>query len=130
MTYDTGESVFYTYDAAGNLLRIDIGAGPPEYGVSGYIRDEGGNPLADALAKHPLHFDDLVVNLVRAGEQAGVLETLLDKIATYKEKTEALKGKIKKAMIYPAAVIVVAFVVTAILLIFVVPQFEDLFSSD
>jgi type IV pilus assembly protein PilC len=80
---------------------------------------EGGSALAEALAKHPLHFDDLFVNLVEAGEQAGALETLLDKIATYKEKTEAIKKKIKKALTYPAAVLVVAFVVTIILLIFV-----------
>ena len=88
---------------------------------------EGGSALAEALAKHPLHFDDLFVNLVEAGEQAGALETLLEKIATYKEKTEAIKKKIKKALTYPAAVLVVAFVVTAILLIFVIPSFEDLF---
>jgi type IV pilus assembly protein PilC len=85
--------------------------------------------LAEALAKHPLHFDDLFVNLVEAGEQAGALETLLDKIATYKEKTEAIKKKIKKALTYPAAVLVVAFVVTIILLIFVIPAFEDLFQG-
>jgi type IV pilus assembly protein PilC len=90
---------------------------------------EGGSSLREALAKHPLYFDDLVLNLVEAGEQAGALETLLDKIATYKEKTEALKKKIKKALTYPAAVIVVAFVVTAILLIFVIPAFEDLFKG-
>ena len=90
---------------------------------------ESGTSLADSLAKHPLYFDDLVVNLVNAGEQSGVLETLLDKIATYKEKTEYLKAKIKKAMFYPTAVIVVAFIVTAILLIFVVPQFEALFNN-
>jgi len=90
---------------------------------------ESGSNLADSLAKHPLYFDDLVCNLVEAGEAAGVLDTLLDKIATYKEKTEALKSKIKKAMTYPAAVIVVAVIVTAILLIFVVPQFEALFSG-
>jgi len=90
---------------------------------------EGGTALADAFSKHPLHFDDLVVNLVEAGEQAGALETLLDKIATYKEKTEALKKKIKKALTYPAAVLVVAFVVTTILLIFVIPAFEDLFQG-
>jgi type IV pilus assembly protein PilC len=90
---------------------------------------ESGTSLADSLAKHPLYFDDLVVNLVNAGEQSGVLETLLDKIATYKEKTEILKAKIKKAMFYPSAVIVVAFIVTAILLIFVVPQFEALFNN-
>ena len=90
---------------------------------------ESGTALSDALGKHPLHFDALVVSLVNAGEQAGVLETLLDNIATYKEKTEALKAKIKKAMFYPTAVIVVAVIVTAILLIFVVPQFEDLFNN-
>jgi len=90
---------------------------------------EGGSALAEALAKHPLYFDDLFVNLVEAGEQAGALETLLDKIATYKEKTEALKKKIKKALTYPAAVLVVAFAVTTILLIFVIPAFEDLFQG-
>ncbi|MFN2308143.1 MAG: type II secretion system F family protein [Gammaproteobacteria bacterium] len=90
---------------------------------------EGGSNLADSLRKHPLYFDDLVCNLVEAGEAAGVLDTLLDKIATYKEKTEALKSKIKKALFYPAAVVVVAFIVTAILLIFVVPQFESLFAN-
>jgi type IV pilus assembly protein PilC len=90
---------------------------------------EGGSALAEALAKHPIYFDDLFVNLVEAGEQAGALETLLDKIATYKEKTEAIKKKIKKALTYPAAVLVVAFVVTAILLIFVIPSFEDLFKG-
>ncbi|MDH3561569.1 MAG: type II secretion system F family protein, partial [Gammaproteobacteria bacterium] len=90
---------------------------------------ESGTSLSESLAKHPVYFDDLVISLVNAGEQAGVLETLLDKIATYKEKTEYLKSKIKKAMFYPAAVIVVAVIVTAILLIFVVPQFEELFTS-
>lgn len=90
---------------------------------------EGGSALAEALGKHPLYFDDLFVNLVEAGEQAGALETLLDKIATYKEKTEAIKKKIKKALTYPAAVLVVAFVVTIILLIFVIPAFEDLFQG-
>ena len=90
---------------------------------------ESGNALATALGKHPLYFDDLFCNLVHAGEQAGVLETLLNKIATYKEKTEALKGKIKKAMFYPTAVMVVAFIITAILLIFVIPQFQTVFSA-
>ncbi len=90
---------------------------------------EGGNTFADALAKHPLQFDDLYVNLVTAGEHAGILETLLEKIATYKEKTESMKAKIKKAMFYPIAVVVVAFIITAILLIFVVPQFESMFSN-
>jgi len=90
---------------------------------------EGGNSLANALAKHPLYFDDLFVNLVAAGEQAGALETLLDKIATYKEKTEAIKKKIKKALFYPTAVMVVAIIVTAILLVFVIPEFENLFKG-
>lgn len=88
---------------------------------------ESGNTLADALAKHPLHFDELFVNLVRAGEAGGILETLLDKIATYKEKTEVIKSKIKKALFYPTAVLVMAFVVTAVLMIFVIPQFAALF---
>nr|WP_298724648.1 type II secretion system F family protein [uncultured Steroidobacter sp.] len=90
---------------------------------------ESGTSLHEALGKHPLHFDDLFVNLVEAGEQAGALETLLDKIATYKEKTEALKKKIKKALFYPAAVLAVAVIVTVILLIFVIPQFESLFKG-
>ena len=90
---------------------------------------EGGSSLAAALAKHPLHFDDLYVNLVTAGEQAGALETLLEKVATYKEKTEAIKKKVKKALFYPAAVVVVAFIVTAILLIYVIPEFESLFQG-
>ena len=90
---------------------------------------ESGSTLADTLRKHPVHFDELVCNLVAAGEQAGILEGLLDKIATYKEKTESMKAKIKKALTYPAAVVVVAFVVTAILLIFVVPQFQSLFEG-
>src|SRR3990170_8693769 len=90
---------------------------------------EGGSALAEALGKHPLYFDDLFVNLVEAGEQAGALEALLDKIATYKEKTEALKKKIKKALFYPAAVLGVAIIVTAILMIFVIPEFEALFKG-
>jgi type IV pilus assembly protein PilC len=90
---------------------------------------EGGTALAKALGKHPLHFDDLYVNLVEAGEQAGALETLLGEIATYKEKTEAIKKKVKKALFYPAAVVAVAFVVTAILLIYVIPEFENLFQG-
>jgi type IV pilus assembly protein PilC len=90
---------------------------------------ESGTSLHEALSKHPLYFDDLFVNLVEAGEQAGALETLLDKIATYKEKTEALKKKIKKALFYPAAVMAVAVIVTTILLVFVIPQFESLFKG-
>src|SRR6202171_5189551 len=90
---------------------------------------EGGSTLHESLAKHPLYFDDLFVNLVEAGEQAGALETLLDKIATYKEKTEALKKKIKKGLFYPIAVLCVAIIVSIILLVFVIPQFEELFKG-
>ena len=90
---------------------------------------EGGTSLHEALAKHPLYFDDLYVNLVEAGEQAGALESLLDKIATYKEKTEALKKKVKKALFYPAAVLAVAVIVTVVLLVFVIPQFEALYKG-
>ena len=90
---------------------------------------KAGNPLSSALRKHPLYFDDLYCDLVYTGEQSGALETIYDRIATYKEKAEALKSKIKKAMFYPIAVLVVAFIVTTILLIFVVPQFEEIFSS-
>lgn len=90
---------------------------------------EAGATFAEALKKYPLYFDALFVNLVNAGEQSGALETMLHKLATYKEKTEALKAKVKKAMTYPISVLVVAFIVTAILLIFVVPQFEEVFSG-
>ena len=90
---------------------------------------ENGTSLADSLARHPLYFNELFVNLVTAGEQAGALESLLDKIATYLEKTEAIKKKIKKAMFYPAAVLVVAAIVTTILLVFVIPEFENLFQG-
>jgi type IV pilus assembly protein PilC len=90
---------------------------------------EAGGTLAEALGKHPAHFDRLYINLVTAGEAAGILESILHKIATYLEKTQALKSKIKAAMFYPTAVIVVAFVITAILMIFVIPQFESLFKG-
>ncbi|HZX79760.1 MAG TPA: type II secretion system F family protein [Lysobacter sp.] len=90
---------------------------------------QGGMSFSEALAKHPVQFDELYQNLVRAGEAAGVLETVLDTIATYKENLEALKGKIKKAMFYPAMVVAVAIIVSGILLVFVVPQFEDVFKG-
>lgn len=88
-----------------------------------------GNSLANSLRKKPQYFDDLYCNLVDAGEQSGALETLLDRVATYKEKTESLKAKIKKAMTYPIAVVVVAVIVSAILLIKVVPQFKSVFEG-
>jgi type IV pilus assembly protein PilC len=111
-----------------------IGAGHEKPAMQKLVLDikadiEGGTSLHEALAKHPLYFDDLFVNLVEAGEQAGALEGLLDKIATYKEKSEAVKKKVKKALFYPAAVLVVAVIVTVVLLIFVIPQFEDLFKG-
>lgn len=90
---------------------------------------ESGSSLSEAIGKHPVQFDELYRNLVRAGESAGVLETVLDTIASYKENIETLKGKIKKALFYPAVVIAVAILVSAVLLIFVVPQFEGVFKQ-
>lgn len=90
---------------------------------------EGGSALNEALGKYPVQFDELYRNLVRAGESAGVLDTVLDTIATYKENIENIKGKIKKAMFYPAAVLAVALIVASILLIFVIPQFETVFKN-
>ena len=90
---------------------------------------EGGSTLYESLGKFPVQFDELFCNLVKAGESAGVLDTVLDTVATYKENVEALKGKIKKALFYPALVLAVALLVSAILLIFVVPQFEDVFKN-
>ena len=85
--------------------------------------------LAEALGKHRLQFNDLYVNLVTAGEQAGILDALLDRLATYKEKTQAIISKIKSALFYPISVLVVAFIVTAVIMIFVVPSFKSMFSS-
>jgi type IV pilus assembly protein PilC len=95
------------------------------------IRDSisGGSSLYEALGRHPLQFDDLYRNLVKAGEGAGVLDTVLDTLATYKERIEALKGKIRKAMFYPAGILAIAVLVSSILLIFVIPQFEDVFAN-
>ncbi|MDR7069571.1 type IV pilus assembly protein PilC [Pseudoxanthomonas japonensis] len=90
---------------------------------------EGGSSLYEAISKHPVQFDELYRNLVRAGESAGVLETVLDTIASYKENLEALKGKIKKALFYPTAVMAVAILVCAVILIYVVPVFEDTFKG-
>jgi len=90
---------------------------------------ESGTNLTTALGRHPLYFDALFCNLVAAGETAGILDSILEKIATYKEKIEGIKSKIKSALFYPTAVVVVAFIITAILLIFVIPQFESLFKG-
>lgn len=96
-------------------------------GIKGDV--EAGNNLTEALKKHPLQFNSLYTNLVEAGEHAGILEAILHKLATYMEKTEALKSKIKAALFYPAAVIVAAVIVVSILMIFVIPQFSELFSD-
>lgn len=96
-------------------------------GVKGDV--EAGNSLVDALRKRPLQFNDLYCNLIEAGEHAGILEAILHKLATYMEKTEALKSKIKAALFYPAAVVVVAGIVVTILMIFVIPQFQSLFEG-
>ena len=90
---------------------------------------ETGSSLSGAFRKYPLHFDALFCNLVAAGEQAGILDTLLDRLATYKEKIIAIKSKIKSALFYPISIIVVAFVITAVIMIFVIPAFKELFSS-
>lgn len=111
---------------------ISRGADNPSLAkLVGTIRDdiEDGITLAEALARHPRYFDDLFVNLVAAGETSGALDNLLDKIATYREKTEAIKAKVRKALYYPGAVITVAVIVMGILLYFVVPQFQSLFQG-
>ena len=90
---------------------------------------ETGNNLASAFRKFPLFFDNLFCNLVAAGEQAGILDTLLDRLATYMEKTLAVKSKIKSALFYPISILVVAFIITAVIMIFVIPAFKELFSS-
>lgn len=111
-----------------------VGRGASNPAVSKLLLDiktdvETGNSLNAAFRKHPLYFDPLYCNLVEAGEQAGILETLLDRLATYKEKILAIKGKIKGAMFYPVAVIVVAFIVITVIMIFVIPQFKETFKS-
>ena len=111
-----------------------IGSGAKNKSVAKLMESIGdevkaGVPLSQSLRKHPRYFDDLYCDLVASGEQSGALDKIFDRVALYKEKAEALKSKIKKAMFYPIAVLVVAVIVTSILLIFVVPQFKDIFSS-
>ncbi|MES2499394.1 MAG: type II secretion system F family protein [Pseudomonadota bacterium] len=111
-----------------------VGKGHNNPAVSKLLGDikadvETGSSLSAAFRKYPLYFDNLFCNLVGAGEQAGILDTLLDRLATYKEKIQAIKGKIKSALTYPISILVVAFAITAIIMIFVIPAFKELFSS-
>jgi type IV pilus assembly protein PilC len=111
-----------------------VGKGAPNAAVGKLLMDiktdvETGSALNQAFRKYPLYFDQLYCNLVEAGEQAGILDELLDRLATYKEKTQAIISKIKKALFYPISVLVVAFIVTAVIMIFVVPQFKQVFTS-
>lgn len=111
-----------------------VGKGHSNPQVSKLLADikadvETGSSLSASFRKYPLYFDNLYCNLVGAGEQAGILDTLLDRLATYKEKILAIKGKIKSALVYPISIIVVAFIITAVIMIFVIPAFKQLFSS-
>jgi type IV pilus assembly protein PilC len=111
-----------------------VGRGNANPSVTKLLNDirsdvETGTSLSAAFRKHPLYFDSLYCNLVEAGEAAGILESLLDRLATYMEKTEAIKSKIKSALMYPTAVLIVAFVVVSLIMIFVIPSFKEVFSS-
>ncbi|MBI3523415.1 MAG: type II secretion system F family protein [Betaproteobacteria bacterium] len=111
-----------------------VGKGASNAAVSKLLMDiktdvESGSSLTIAFRKYPLYFDPLFCNLVGAGEQAGILDSLLDRLATYKEKIQAIKGKIKSALFYPISIIVVAFIITAVIMIFVIPQFKSIFTS-
>ena len=111
-----------------------VGRGNPNVSVTKLLNDvrtdvETGTSLSSAFRKYPLYFNTLYCNLVEAGEQAGILEGLLDRLAVYLEKTEAIKSKIKSALMYPISVLVVAFVVVAVIMIFVIPAFKEVFAS-
>jgi type IV pilus assembly protein PilC len=111
-----------------------VGKGAPNPAVGKLVYEiktevETGSSLAQAFRKYPLYFDQLFCNLVQAGEQAGILETLLDRLATYQEKILAIQSKIKSALFYPVAIIVVAFIITAVIMIFVIPAFKEVFSN-
>src|SRR5215207_9863445 len=111
-----------------------VGRGNPNASVTKLLNDvrtdvETGTSLSSAFRKYPMYFDNLYCNLVEAGETAGILEGLLDRLATYMERTEAIKSKIKAALMYPIAVVVVAFVVVSVIMIFVIPAFKEVFSS-
>jgi type IV pilus assembly protein PilC len=111
-----------------------VGKGAPNPAIGKLVYEiktevETGSSLAQAFRKYPLYFDQLFCNLVQAGEQAGILETLLDRLATYQEKILAIQSKIKAALFYPIAIIVVAFIITAVIMIFVIPAFKEVFSN-
>ena len=111
-----------------------VGRGNPNPSVTRLLNEirqdvETGTSLSIAFRRHPMYFDDLYCNLVEAGESAGILESLLDRLATYMEKTEAIKSKIKSALMYPISVIIVAFVVVTLIMLFVIPAFKEVFSS-
>lgn len=111
-----------------------VGRGSTNISVTRLLNDiradvEVGTSLSAAFRKHPMYFNNLYCNLIEAGEAAGILETLLDRLALYMEKTEAIKGKIKSALMYPSAVIIVTFVVIAVIMIFVIPAFKSVFTS-
>lgn len=111
-----------------------VGKGHDNPAVSRLLFDiktdvETGSSLEQSFRKFPLYFDDLYCNLIGAGEAAGILDTLLDRLATYKEKIQAIKGKIKSALFYPVSIIVVAFIITAVIMIFVIPSFKELFTN-
>ena len=111
-----------------------VGRGNPNASVTKLLNDirtdvETGTSLSAAFRKYPIYFDSLYCNLVEAGEAAGILEGLLDRLATYMEKTEAIKSKIKSALMYPIAVVVVAFIVVSVIMIFVIPAFKEVFTS-
>jgi type IV pilus assembly protein PilC len=111
-----------------------VGRGNPNISVTKLLNDirqdvETGTSLSVAFRRHPLYFNTLYCNLIEAGEAAGILDTLMDRLATYMEKTEAIKGKIKSALMYPISVVIVAFVVVTVIMIFVIPAFKDVFSS-
>ncbi|MEG0719785.1 MAG: type II secretion system F family protein, partial [Comamonas sp.] len=111
-----------------------VGRGNPNISVTKLLNDirqdvETGTSLSVAFRRHPLYFNTLYCNLIEAGEAAGILDTLMDRLATYMEKTEAIKGKIKSALMYPISVVIVAFVVITVIMIFVIPAFKDVFAS-